>query len=346
MDYMFNNKPEFAEPIRVLFLCGVKFKDNETDKRIVLKNHLEKDPKNRVLILEKYFDFVLKRNSDPSLLSYHDVDLFNLHSIESFAALVATNVIIIHESLSTAGELGVFASDRNLRDRIITLVPDQFSVEEEKISGFLRLAFWANKERIINKNAIRFYPQTKRAMVSDAHSYYETYFVQNVLPTSLAKEVDSQLIEEPKTCIISVTDDNTREEKNSVRIYLNCDSIKNYLLAILSVGENRKRLRDCKKVYEIRNILSIEFTKALKNTYRNFRGTVPKSISVNIESRPDLTFENAISFMLYFFHACGIMTITCEDDKTISVSFPQNTSHLWKKYSELIQPITFAEWGE
>ena len=60
MEYMFINKPEFAEPIRVIFLCGIKFKDNETDKRIVLKNYLENDSKNKVLILEKYFDFAFK----------------------------------------------------------------------------------------------------------------------------------------------------------------------------------------------------------------------------------------------------------------------------------------------
>ena len=59
---MFINKPEFAEPIRVIFLCGIKFKDNETDKRIVLKNYLENDPKNKVLILEKYFDFAFKND--------------------------------------------------------------------------------------------------------------------------------------------------------------------------------------------------------------------------------------------------------------------------------------------
>lgn len=41
MEYMFVNKPEFAEPIRVLFLCGAKFNDIDSDKRIVLKKHLE-----------------------------------------------------------------------------------------------------------------------------------------------------------------------------------------------------------------------------------------------------------------------------------------------------------------
>ena len=96
MEYMFVNKPEFAEPIRVLFLCGAKFNDIDSDKRIVLKKHLEEDPRNKVILLEKYFDFTLRKNNDKGLLSYYDADLFNLYNIESFAALVATNIIVIH----------------------------------------------------------------------------------------------------------------------------------------------------------------------------------------------------------------------------------------------------------
>ena len=125
MEYMFVNKPEFAEPIRVLFLCGSRFKDSAWDKRIILKEYLEEDPRNKVILLEKYFDFALKKNPAPrSLLSYYDAHLFNLYSIESFAALTATNIIILHETLSTAGEIGVFGSSEALRERMITLVPD------------------------------------------------------------------------------------------------------------------------------------------------------------------------------------------------------------------------------
>ena len=346
MDYMFINKPEFAEPIRVIFLCGVKFKDNETDKRIVLKNYLENDPKNKVLILEKYFDFAFKNDSNTGLLSYYDAELFNLHNIESFAALVATNVLVVHESLSTAGELGVFGSNEALRDRIITLVPDQFSVEEEKLSSFLRLAFWNKKDRLINNNVIRFYPITNRSMVSEMHSFYETSFDDNRLPPSIARRIKSQLIKHPCSKVLAINAENIKNEKQSIGIWLSCDSIKNYLLAILSISEIRKKLRSCKKVYEIRNILSNVFVDTLKNTYSSISGEPPKTIAVHIEKQPGLTFDNAISFMMYFCHACGIMKITCNDDDTISVSFSKDLGLLWKEYSKLINPISFAKWGE
>ena len=346
MEYMFINKPEFAEPIRVIFLCGIKFKDNETDKRIVLKNYLENDSKNKVLILEKYFDFAFKNDSSTGLLSYYDAELFNLHNIESFAALVATNVIVIHESLSTAGELGVFGSNEALRNRIITLVPDQFSVEEEKLSSFLRLAFWNKKDRLINNNVIRFYPTTNRSMVSETHSFYETFFDNNRLPPSIARRINSQLDKDPCSNVLAINGENVKNEKRSVGIWLNCDSIKNYFLAILSVSEIRKKLRSCKKIYEIRSILSNVFVNTLKNTYYSINGERPKTIAVHIENQPGLTFDNAISLMMYFCHACGIMKIACNDDNTISVSFSKDLGSLWKEYSMLISPISFAEWGE
>lgn len=346
MEYMFINKPEFAEPIRVIFLCGVKFSDIDSDKRIVLKKHLEEDPQNKVLILEKYFNFAYKNDSNTGLLSYYDAELFNLHSIESFAALIATNVIVIHESLSTAGELGVFGSNEALRSRIITLVPERYSVEEEKISGFLRLAFWNKKDRLISNNLIRFYPHTERTMVSATHSFYETYFYENQLPPSIAMQIDKQLIAEPHKDVLAITKNNVSCKERSVNIWLSCDSIKNYLLAILSVREIRKRLRSCKKFYEIKNILSCEFKKALINTYYILTGTQLTTLSIHIDSQPELTFENAISFLLYFCHACEIMKITCNDDETISVSFHKNLSLLWKAYSSLITPVTFADWGD
>ncbi len=343
---MFVNKPEFAEPIRVLFLCGVKFKDCDSDKRVVLKKYLEQDPKNKVLILEKYFDFVFKKDDSTGLLSYYDADLFNLHSIESLAALIATNVIIIHESLSTAGELGVFGSNKDLRNRIITLVPERYSVEEEKLSGFLRLAFWNHKERLINNHVIRFYPVVARTMISETHSFYETSFRENILPTNLARKLDNQLEKNPRSQVLAISEKNIRMEKQSIKIWMSCNSIKNYMLAILSVRENRQMLRACTKICDIHNFLTKAFNDALRNSYRSIKGKTPKTVLVYIENQPGLTFQNAVGFMSYFCHACNIMKITCNEDDTISVNFAKNTSPLWEEYSELINPVTYAEWGE
>lgn len=346
MEYMFINKPEFAEPIRVLFLCGAKFKDIESDKRIVLKKHLEKDPKNKVILLEKYFDFVLRKNTDTGLLSYYDANLFNLYNIESFAALVATNIIVIHETLSTAGEIGVFGSNCQLRDRIITLVPERFSVEEEKLSSFLRLAFWNTHEKLVNNRVIRFYPTTKRTMISDTHSFYETCFAKNEIPRTLGLRIEEQINKSPKSSVLVVGNKINRFEKGTLSVWLSYESIKNYLLALLSIPQNRKQLRGCTKLYEIRNILLKEFSNAVKNAYFDANGIMPKSVRIYINQQPNYDFSDVLNFMIYFWHACNIMTIKCTEEDSISVSFSKNTAPLWDAYSELVKIVSFSKWGE
>lgn len=346
MDYMYVNKPEFAEPIRVLFLCGSKFIDSDSDKRNVLKNFLEEDPKNKVILLEKYFGFALKANNDKGLLSYYDANLFNLHNIESFAALVATNVIIIHETLSTAGEIGVFGSNKELRNRIITLVPEKFSTEEDKLSNFLKLAFWNTEEKLINNNVIRFYPTIKRSMVSETHSFYETSFSDNLMPFNLGKQINAQMIKHPRSSVCVIGDKINRYHKECLTVRLNYASIKNYLLALLSVSDIRNKIRACTKIYEIHNVLTQEFTAAIRNSYRNSTGILPKSVKIYIDNQPNLKFDEALSFMIYFWHACKIITISCKEDETISVSIAKKTSDMWRQYSQLIKPVSFSEWGE
>ncbi len=346
MKYMFVNKPEFAEPIRVLFLCGSKFSNHESDKRIVLKNYLESDPRNRIILLEQYFDFPLKRSKDKGLLSYYSADLFNLYNIESFAALVATNIIIIHETLSTAGEIGVFASNEEVRDRIITLVPDVFSVEENKISGFLRLAFWNDREKLLNNQVIKFFPSTNRTMVSETHSYYATSFQDNLLPRTLGKEIENQLVKNPTACVAAIVSNNYQFNKGVLSVGLTYASIKNYLLALLSVREIRSKIRKCTKLYEIRNILNKEFSKAIINAYYDSYGVVPKTIKLYIEKQPSYEFEDVLNFMIYFWHACKIMKIEGKENDTIAVSFSKDISFLWRRYSELIKQVSFSKWGD
>ena len=346
MDYMFINKPEFAEPIRVLFLCGAKFDNSISDKRIVLKKYLEQDPKNRVILLEKYFDFALKKGKRNNFLSYYSVELFNLYNIESFAALVATNIILLHETLSTAGELGVFGSNYELRDRIITLVPEHFSVEEEKLSNFLRLAFWNTRDRLIQNKVIRYYPAVKKTMISENHFFYKTYFVGNEFPQMLGRKLNSQLNQSPISAVSILPRNKFWFNRETLTVRLSYTSIKNYLLSILSVSENRKAIRNCTKLYEIRNILYAKFNDAVKNSYRKIYNVTPKNVIVEIDCQPNYNFQNVLSFMIYFWHACKIMTITCNEQDTITVSFPKGTSSLWAQYSQLIKPVTFCEWGE
>ena len=345
MAHIFLNKPEFAEPIRVLFLCGSEYSSiDKFDKRTILKKHLEQNKKNRVILLEKYFDFPFS-SVKSGLLSYYKQGLFNLYNIELLAALVATNIIVIHESLSTAGEIGVFASNSSLRDRIITLVPQRYSVEEEKLSNFLKLAFWNDSQVLINNQIIRFYPRTERIMVSKTNSYYQTYFQDNKLPESIEHKLNNH-IKDSVVSVFAFGDDNFTVLGSNVTVYLDMVSVKNYILAILSLCSVRTQLRKCTLLYDVNNTIKKFFRDSMKETYYNKTGERCQDLKIVIKERPDLDFETVIKFMVYCLHACNIMKITKNEDGTITVSFAKRTSKIWKKYSELIQYVDFSEWGD
>lgn len=190
LKYIFVKKSKFEEPIRILFLCGSMYSKTDSDKRNVLKDYLEENSTNKVILLEKDFVFSASNND---FLSYYNFGLKNLYNIEMLASLVANKIIILHESYSTAGEIGVFASNNLLRKKIITLIPNRYAIEEEKFSSFLKLAFWNYKEKIIDNNVIQYYPVVENIYVSDTHNKYYTYFYENKIPKTVGDLLTKQI---------------------------------------------------------------------------------------------------------------------------------------------------------
>lgn len=351
MEYIFESIKNFTEPIRVLFLCGSTYSKRNDDKRNVLKNFLEKDADNKVILLEKYFSFKLQEG----FLSYYDAKLFDLYNIENLAALLSTKIIILHESYSTAGEIGTFASNPFLKNKIITLVPERYAIEEEKLSNFLELAFWHEKNKIINKNVIRYYPITKTVYVSDKINKYYTYFPNNEIPRNVGQLLTEQIGKKEK---VNLTFENNSKyginyNKSFVKIYNDCVKVnlefgvfKNYIISMLNMPELKDSLRNCSKVYEIIKIFDNTFMSTLKNTLINKYKTIPSNINITLNNQKNFDYLKCISFAVYMLHACGLINIKNEDDKNISVHFPQNTTELIKKYSSLVKPIKRLNWGD
>lgn len=354
MEYIFTNKPEFVEPIRVLFLCGTGFKNSDEDKRVVLKNYLERDSANRVIILEKYFEFGNIRRKE-GFLSYYQAKLFNLFSIESLAALTATNVIILHESISTAGELGVFGSNPSLRNRIITLVPEKYAIEEEKLSSFLQLAFWNRKDQVIPKEIIRYYPETKKVLISDNRSIYYTYFTDNTLPSYVGGKIDEAIskIKTSNVCLSDTAENGYLKYQSYIKRTQYCtyanfeyDVFKNYMIALLTIPEFRRRLSECTKVFALVRLFKKTFEEVLKNTVNEHTKSCSPKLIITINKQPELKIDDAISFMIYIMHSCGLINIKSEDNNLISVHHCKGTSDLLKKYSCLVQKFDAMDWGK
>lgn len=346
MDYIFTKKPGFVEPIRVLFLCGTKYSANENDKRNVLKKDLETDPKNRVIILEEFYNF--SRSKKNAFLSYYDAELLDLFHIEMLVSCFSSAVIILHESYSTAGEIGAFASNPYIRNKIITIVPERYSVEEEKVSGFLSLAFWNKKKRVISSNIIRFYPITKRVIISDNRSVYHTFFNNNIIPTGLSKNIHRAILRADHRETIIAYDTlrkNVFHREDKTVVHLSFASLKNYIFALYTIKDIRDELRVCKKVYEIIDVFLKWFFRLLENTIFANDGKCGK-LQVVLNHQNDLSIKDSISMMVYIMNACNIIRIEKQDDGDIKVHVSKSSVKNLKNYRELVKKQDLKEWGE
>ena len=130
MDYFFKKDFTFKEKINFVFLCGSHFnKYDKTDKRSILKDKLK-------LSKQGYYPIILEENfclkeSTNKYLGYDDIFLNDLSDIEKLVSIFASKIFIIHDSYSTSAELGVFASNKNTRNKIAVLCAEELSIDEE-----------------------------------------------------------------------------------------------------------------------------------------------------------------------------------------------------------------------
>lgn len=65
----------------------------------------------------------------------------NLSEVESLAALYADKIIIIHETLSTAAEIGMFAGNKSLTSKICILFQMIFQSKKIRYQHLLNWLF-------------------------------------------------------------------------------------------------------------------------------------------------------------------------------------------------------------
>ena len=127
----------------------------------------------QTVLLEENFVFAKNKKG---YLAYDNIFVKNLSEVESLAALYADKIIIIHETLSTAAEIGMFAGNKSLTSKICILFPDDISIEENKISAFIKLAFFNNNDTKNDKpNRIKYYPDIEIHRSSVNKSEYHTF---------------------------------------------------------------------------------------------------------------------------------------------------------------------------
>lgn len=286
--------------LNIIFLCGVKFDSRSgSDKRAVLKKYLDKTLVNRSIILEEYFSDARK---------YNKIGLRNLHDVETLVACFSNSVIIIHESLSTAAEIGMLASDKVTADKMLVLHPSEDSVEEDKISGFIRLAYYIGAEPILRKSGkVEFSPHILRDYASNDRFVIHTSFPNDFsIPSNAKTSIDSFLsssspapltsirfkkksYQKPKSEAPGVIDYYT--SSSDCNAYIHPLALRTLLFSLITLDGTKTYIEKSSSISELINALDIELKKLLLKSMQTRLGINAQKMSIYLKGPSLSTFS-------------------------------------------------------
>ncbi|MBN1061400.1 hypothetical protein DVV95_06140 [Clostridium botulinum] len=346
-EYIFSEN-EVDKGYNAIFLCGVKYNKGNSDKRNVLKKYLEDlDEKNKVIILEENFKF---GKSTRRYLSYDDIFMKNLKDIETLTAIFSDKVFIIHESISTAAEFGMFATNKLLNGKLCLLTPNEYSVEETKITAFLRLAFFYEENNIRN---IVFYPEVEQWKTSQFKSDFRTSFFNNKIGINLSNQITDFLNEnkEEKISInfkkavfgkysnskndISYFDD---RKNNKLKIKISTQIIKTHIISFFKLLDFRTEIRTNKNLTDHITYIERFYKRILLNTISEREGKLFDNIVVSCKDC-NLEFRRIISYTLYLLQAMKLINLVQSEENTEErkISITMDFENLIMLYDSLIE---------
>lgn len=350
-EYIFS-EDTVKQGYNAIFLCGVKYNMKDPyDKRNILKEHLKKiNSENKIIILEENFQFSNKSNK---YLSYDAIFMNNLKDVETLTAVFSDKVIIIHESISTAAEFGMFASNELLDGKICILVPDQYSVEEDKITAFLELAFF-RKSNSIKK--IMFYPSVKEWKVSKFKSDFRTGFYDNQIGINLSNEIEKFLNKDKRENLQikfkkaiyhkhSTSEDTVsymvdkKEDDIIAQVQIPVTIIKTHIISFFYLEDFRKEIRSFKTLSDHVTYIEKYYKEILLNTLSEKEAKILKKLQIRCKE-PNLQFRKVIAYTLYLLQSMSMLYIIREErnGKTYTkVSITNDFKKVYELYSSLIK---------
>lgn len=356
--YICNKYPQ------VVFLCGNKFVGQEkNDKRSILKEYIKENAADFYsIILEENFMF---KNTTKSYLSYDDIFLKNLFQVEQLASIFADKIIIVHETLSTAAELGMFAHDADMMKKICLLVPDSMSIEENKTTAFIKLAYLnANTPLMQIGKKIIYYPDIDVNRTSKYKSDYRTGFHNNVIGKNLGDKIlrfissgnsNSQITfkrndyNEPYTYTNCITYKINKKTHN-ITAYVNPYILKTQLLSLFFVDEFKKEIRNEKRIFEHVNYIDKFYNNVLLNTICHLEGLKVNEFDINIKlSGTSCTLNQAIGYFIYMLQGVNLLYLESESESADASIRKIRISNKFKNYTtslgEYIEDFKITSFG-
>lgn len=348
INYVFKSQTKFISPIMIVFLCGSKYRKKKDDKRNILKDYIDKKKNQKCIILEKSFDF----DENKGMYNYKTIGLQNLRDVEILMSLTADKTIIIHESISTAGEIGLLCGNNIIAPKTLVCSPNMYDIEEEKISEFLKLGFWFGKEPIIMPIET-FYPVTKIHPISLVRNEYYTYFPNNTIPPDMQLRIDSFLINDSiSLCLDEEKGINKSSnfshyviDKDKIIVKFKEDHIKHFILALFSLVKFRLCFRESTTTMDAVKLVKLWLDTIIINTVNlnNPLYLLLKSVVYENDNNLNIDIDKIIAFTLYTFDAIGLIKIDFEFGK---FSISNNNKLLWNAYSSFIVDYKQSNWGD
>lgn len=351
--YIFKEQ-EITNEYRYIFLCGSRYvKSDEKDKRNVLREFLkQKNPNYCPVILEDNFIF---KKSKSRFLLYDDIYMKDLYQVEMVTNYLSDSNIIIHESISTAAETGLFLSEEQALKKTCLLLPEETAVEEQKLGQFIRLAFLNSPNPV---KVIRFYPRVVKNILSEDVKYWHTYFWKDRIGINLGKRIEEFLgqaemvhkieftrkKERVKDGLIYYSKNGTGVEINILpRIFLNC------IAAIFNIDEVSRQVFNVreKTLKDYIDVIKEQILEIFISTIEEKTGGEFKNCSIFFEMNIKRVYiSEIIGMSLYLFQAARFIEVLKADDYmetnrvTITrkmVTYKDGTKHFfYEKYKECI----------
>ena len=359
---VFQNHFEYDALISIVFLCGSKFTPkSQRDKRTILKTYIEEHfPNSRAIILEENFTF---KRTTKEYLSYDDAYLKGLANVEQLASLYADSIIILHETISTAAELGMFAINPSLSKKICLLVPDSISIESDSIGSFINLAFLNERDEETRVHLIRYYPDTEINRTSSNKSGYHTFFhddqIGRFLGNSVSDFIRSSSLKGSLSFVKSTygqafSSMNTisyhpNMDDHTVNVTIHASALRIQLSALIFEESVRTELRKGKIIRGHIDYLRKTYEELLKNTLEEIEGYSFENYKFKIRLwHSDCDIKQAIGYFLYMMQATKLISLERVDntnDSLRKVVFSNSLSNYKHSYKDCIRPVMVTEYG-
>lgn len=323
--YIYREK-EIVHPLHIHFLCGNKYnKESTSDKRNVLKNYIDSQDNNYALILEKLFH--------PK--EYRKMGFYDLEEVELMASCYAQSIIILHETVSTAAEIALFGSKKNLRNKVLVVYAPKEIIETDNVGAFIRLAY-------LRHNKIKSNPYKFNTLLNENANnirYYETYFQTNSINDDFKEILNEFWGKSKQTFDIKLKKYNVKKSRNNtynidndkkkIYIYLDYFFIKSLLISILLNNELIKDKRNKETIVsEICNI----FKSILADTISTNEVKNIDTYQITIKTIDNQDINLPIRFCIYILFNSNLI-----GSKNGNISITNNFKQKCAEYKALIE---------